>query len=39
VAAARAGWARISGPRSRPATVRSLQEWQQDILDEAAVQV
>jgi carbamoyl-phosphate synthase large subunit len=25
--------------RSRRATVRSLQEWQQDILDEAAVQV
>jgi carbamoyl-phosphate synthase large subunit len=39
LSAARAASDAILALRSRRATVRSLQEWQQDILDEAAVQV
>jgi carbamoyl-phosphate synthase large subunit len=38
LSAARAASDAIHALRSRPSTVRSLQEWQQDILDATAVQ-
>jgi carbamoyl-phosphate synthase large subunit len=38
LSAARAASDAIHALRSRPSTVRSLQEWQQDILDGAAVE-